>query len=279
MPPDLIYGQPDTTSSDPGLFGPGSVSWRIHGDPAGLPSGVRALLLQALYPEAMAGVAQHSNYREDPWGRLIRTAEYIGVITFGTTEEAERAAARVRKVHRALGVDAPELLMWVHAGFTDSLLDGATRVGLSDADADAYVAEQVTAAELIGLPRDDVPTTATQLRDYYEYVRPRLRVIPEAREGAKLIVVPPMPGRARWLTPAQPLWAGLAATAFGMLPGWARRLYLGPIFGTASVLNPLNDQQATLSLRSWRLAFLALPEHVRRGPHMTAAYERLGLDV
>ncbi|MEU2630727.1 oxygenase MpaB family protein, partial [Kitasatospora sp. NPDC007106] len=83
-----------------GLFGPESVTWRVHADPAMLLGGLRALLLQALHPLAMAGVSQHSAFREDPWGRLDRTAAFIGAVTYGTGEEAREAVDRVRRVHR-----------------------------------------------------------------------------------------------------------------------------------------------------------------------------------
>ena len=91
-----------------GLFGPHSVTWRIHADPSGLLGGVRSLLLQALHPVAMAGMAAHSDYRVNPWGRLIRTIEYVGITTYGTADDANSAAARVREVHRRLGLDAQD---------------------------------------------------------------------------------------------------------------------------------------------------------------------------
>ena len=83
-----------------GLFGPDSITWRLHSDPILLVGGIRALLLQALHPLALAGVAQHSGFKEDPWGRLGRTAEFVGTLTYGTRSEAVKAAARVRGAHR-----------------------------------------------------------------------------------------------------------------------------------------------------------------------------------
>lgn len=287
--PQLVYGDPDITSTDVGLFGPGSMSWRVHADPAALVAGVRALLLQALHPEAMAGVARYSDYREDPWGRLLRTAEYIAVTTFGTTQEAEHAAAVVRRVHARLGLDHPELLLWVHAGFVDSLLSSYQRsVGdrLSGADADRYVEEQRVAARLIGLAPGDVFSTVRDLRDYMTHMRPTLRITAEAREAARFVVVPPMAATVRWLTPAQGLWAALAATAFASLPAWARAEYgrdLGvvtPVISRALHGVPvLADLQADLAVRGWRRALLALPLSVRTGPHLQAAATRLGLDL
>ncbi|HZG94208.1 MAG TPA: oxygenase MpaB family protein, partial [Mycobacteriales bacterium] len=125
--------QPSRQAVDHGLFGPHSVTWRLHADPAMAFAGLRALLMQAIHPLAMAGVAQHSTFREDPWGRLARTGEYIGVTTFGTTEEARRMGALVRGIHRkVVGVEEesgtpyrasdPDLLLWVHCAQVDSVL-------------------------------------------------------------------------------------------------------------------------------------------------------------
>ncbi len=92
-------GTPDRSERDRdvGLFGPGSVTWRIHADPATLIGGLRALLVQALEPRAMAGVDQHSAYQADPWGRLRRTTMFVQETTFGDTATAEAACARVAR--------------------------------------------------------------------------------------------------------------------------------------------------------------------------------------
>ena len=208
------------TTPDPGLFGPDSITWRVHGDPVLAVGGLRALVLQSLHPLAMAGVAQHSGFRSDPWGRLQRTAEYIGQISFGTTVEAERAAARVRGIHRKLAgtdpdtgasfrIDDPELLLWVHCCEVDSFLSTVRRAGLplTDDDAERYLGEQVLAATLVGLRADAVPASAGDLADYFTEVRPRLRLSPQAREAARFLLLPPMPTWVQWLTPARPAWA------------------------------------------------------------------------
>src|SRR5512139_2477278 len=87
------------SDSDVGLFGPDSVTWRVHAEPILWIAGFRALLLQTLHPRALAGVLQNSRFREDPWGRLFRTAEFFGQTIFGTTETAEAAGLRVRRMH------------------------------------------------------------------------------------------------------------------------------------------------------------------------------------
>ena len=87
-----------------GFFGPESVTWRIHADPSFSVGGLRALLLQALHPVAMDGVARFSGgFREQPWPRLIRTATYVDTLTFGTRTEAVEAVTRVRSIHERLG--------------------------------------------------------------------------------------------------------------------------------------------------------------------------------
>lgn len=288
--PTYVFGEPGRVDPDPGLFGPESVSWQVHADPASAVGGIRALLLQALHPEAMAGVARWSDYREDPWGRLTRTAEYIGVITFGSTTEATHASEQVRTVHARLGVDSPDLLLWVHAGFVDSLLHTYRLSHPRFTGSDDYVREQVRAAELVGLPAADVFGDAAGLADYFQQVRPQLRATEDAMLAARMLLVPPMAPQVRWLTPAQGLWAVLAATAFATLPLWAQQLYaeaaglpgapagLQPII-SASVSNTqwLRDAGSSVSVRGIRAVLMGLPADVRTGPHLAAARERLGL--
>ncbi|MDQ2710348.1 MAG: DUF2236 domain-containing protein, partial [Actinomycetota bacterium] len=192
--------------TDAGLFGPDSVTWRVQGDPSMLLAGLRALMLQTLHPLAMAGVAQHSDFRGDPWGRLFRTAEYVAVTTYGTTREAERAGARVRGVHRSvIGIEPesglpyragdPELLRWVHCVEVESFLSTAVRCGLrlTREEQDSYVDEQRRSAVLVGLDPANVPGSVAQMRAYYDDVRPRLRATAEARRGVRFVLAPPMP--------------------------------------------------------------------------------------
>ncbi len=216
---------------DYGLFGPGSVTWRIHAHRSMLIGGLRALLVQALEPRAMAAVAQHSSFSRDPWARLRRTSEYLITTTFEDTSAAETAGARVRAVHAAVsGVDPvtgrpyraddPELLGWVHAVEVDSFLAAYRVYGgrLSDADADRYVAEMVRAGELVGLAADEMPASVPQLSRYLSEVR-GLCVSETTREAMRTLLAPPMPALLR------PLWAVVVAAAVGILPPRARELY------------------------------------------------------
>jgi uncharacterized protein (DUF2236 family) len=268
-----------------GFFGPDSVTWRVHADPSFSVGGLRALLLQALHPVAMDGVARNSEFRAQPWPRLFRTAAYVDTLTFGTRREALRAVRRVRAVHRRLGgtepttgrtyrVDDPDLLLWVHCCEVDSLLSVARRAGvpLTDDDADRYVAEQVTAAVLVGAVEEDVPHTTAELAGYFERMRPQLAATAAARDACRLVLLPPMPAWVRFLTPARPAWGTLAGLGFATLPRWARRMYSLPGLG-------LTDAAATAGLRAFRQATLALPQRVRRSPIVWAGIDRVAAPV
>jgi uncharacterized protein (DUF2236 family) len=192
--------------ADLGLFGPGSVTWRVHAEPILLVAALRALLLQALHPRPMAAMAQLSDYRSQPWRRLMRTANYVGTVIYGTTEEAQAAGRRIRALHSRLRatdprtgetfrIDDPELLRWVHVTEVESFLGVARRAGvaLTDAEADAYYAEQRRAAELVGLTGDDVPGSQAEVAAYYNRMQPQLAVTKEAAEALGFILAPPMP--------------------------------------------------------------------------------------
>ncbi|HEX5859782.1 MAG TPA: oxygenase MpaB family protein [Microbacterium sp.] len=163
---------------DAGYFGPGSASWAVHGGMATMVAGIRALLVQALHPGAMAGVHDWSRYREDPLGRLTGTIRWLITVTFGDRATAERSSAMVRSLHRRVQgeyTDAaghtrsyragdPDLIEWVHLAFTDSFLAchelWEARI---PGGPDAYVREWALAGRLMGM--DSPPQTAAELRD------------------------------------------------------------------------------------------------------------------
>lgn len=212
----------------PRWFTPEDPVWRVHADASMFPAGIRALLLQSLHPLAMAGVAAHSGYQGDPWGRLQRTSEFLATTTFGTIEHAERQIARVRAIHervrgtapdgRPYAASDPHLLMWVHVTEADSFLTSYQRyadVPLSDAEADLYVAQTGVVARRLGVL--DPPETVADLRGAIASYRPELAGTPQARAAARFLLVhPPLPLAAR------PGYAALAAGAVAMLPRWAR---------------------------------------------------------
>lgn len=217
---------------DGGLFGPRSVVWRVNRDRSFPLAGMRSLMVQALHPLAMAGVAQHSTWQQDPFGRLAATSGYVLTTTYGDTQSALAAADWVRNVHKHVrGIDPettlpysaedPDLLLWVHAAMVESIVTVVQRYGrpLSDEDADAYVREMVRFAEIVGVPADQVPATVASLRAYIESVELR-RVTPAAKEAIGIVLDPP------GLEPEQrELWHDLGQVAIGSLPAWAREMY------------------------------------------------------
>nr|WP_240942210.1 oxygenase MpaB family protein [Planosporangium thailandense] len=262
-----------------GLFGPDSVTWRVHAESILALGGMRALYLQTLHPRAMAGVAQNSGYRADPWGRLERTAIYVATVVYGTTAQAHRAGEHVRRLHARMRatdpdtgelfrVDEPELLRWVHVTEVDSFLTTARRAGLAltDDEADRYVDEQRRAAELVGLDADQVPRSVAEVNDYYREILPSLRMTREAAEGALFLSAPPLPWGLGY-TPARAAWLGLSALVVSLLPPWARKLYGLPGL-------PTTDLTASLSTRALRLSLRALPRRLVEGPIYRSAMDR-----
>jgi uncharacterized protein (DUF2236 family) len=227
-----VSGIPEHPADD-GFFGPASVAWRISGDAAGLIAGLRALLMQALHPLAMAGVDQHSGWRQDPVGRLAATTGYLTTVTFGERAVATEASEQVRRIHEHVrGTDTvtgqsysagdPALLLWVHAAFVDAAIVARDLFGtpLSPADADRYVAEMVAAAVLVGVPAGQVPDSTAALAAYIESVRPELRCTPAAAESMAYLLAPPGLDED-----VAEIFADIRDGAVASLPDWARDLY------------------------------------------------------
>ena len=192
----LFYG------GDPGLFGPESVSWTVIGDAASFVGGVRALLIQAAHPEVVAGVGDHSRYREDPLGRLSRTSAYVTATTYGAMPEVEQAVAQVRRIHRvvsgtssrgiAYDADDPGFSAWVHNALTDSFLVANQNFGtnrLDPKEADRFVLEQTRVGALLGA--DPMPTTAAELSRWIEW-HPELAPSPEMDDAVDFLTDPPL---------------------------------------------------------------------------------------
>ena len=216
-----------------GFFSPGSVAWRVSGDLSSPVAGLRSLMIQALHPLAMAGVDQHSDWREDPVGRLAATSSYVATILYGERAVAERAAAHVRRIHeRVTGVDQetgrpyaandPALLLWVHAALVDSGIAACNLLGdpLSAAEADQYVAEMTVAAHIVGVPEQMVPSSAEELAKYIASVRPELRRSAAAKESMGYLLDPPGLDEE-----VAEIWQDIREAAVISLPDWARELY------------------------------------------------------
>lgn len=220
----------DAPAGDPGLFGPDSVTWRIHADfPGMLSGGLCALMLQTLHPRALAGVWDHSNFREDLVGRLRRTTDFVAGTTYAGRAEATRLIARVQAIHaRVQGTaadgtpyraDDPALLTWVHVTESYGFLQGYRRYcrAVPTALADAYYAEGACVAEALGAT--DVPVCEADVAAYFASVRDTLRYDERSREVlavlSRMRLPVPMAGLSRDLF----LGAGAA-----LLPDWANHL-------------------------------------------------------
>lgn len=226
-------GEVDLTRppNDDGLFSPGSAAWRVHGDfSAMMIGGISALLLQMLHPLALAGVWDHSGFRDDRHGRLKRTARFIAATTFGSTETARAAIAQVRRIHDRVGgtlpdgtsysANDPALLTWVHVAEVDSFLRAYLRYrdpAMSAADQECYLAETAAIAEALGAA--DVPRSRKEIDAYYARVRPELRADHRTREVATALLAP---GDDRATTSAMNL---AVAAAIDLLPPWAQALH------------------------------------------------------
>ncbi|NRQ39647.1 DUF2236 domain-containing protein [Nonomuraea sp. NN258] len=267
---------------------PQSATWQVHLDRAMWVGGVRGLMLQALHPLAMRGVWQNSNFQEDPFGRLRRTADFVGRVTFGTPAEADEIGRRVRGIHRRLRiddpdtgrthrVDDPELLLWVHCAEVSSYLEVARRggLGLTERQADRYLYEQRKSATYVGLHLEDVPGSCAEMDAYFKQARSALRVTPESAATVRFLLWPRLPQELRLLSPGKPAYFPFGALCYYTLPDWARRMY--------GVLPEVPRATVTAGLRAFRLAMNSLPEHVHDRAFMpatrdmlSAARERLG---
>jgi uncharacterized protein (DUF2236 family) len=232
----------------------------VHRDASMFVGGLRALLLQSLHPLAMAGVAQHSDYRTDTWGRLQRTADFLAATTFGPIPVAEQAIARVRAVHtrvhgtapdgREYSANDPHLLRWVHVCEIDSFLAAHRRYGatsLTPEQADEYVHDTGVVAGKLGV--DDPPTTVDELRTALREYRGELAGTREAREAARfLLLEPPLPLAAR--AP----YALIAGAAVALLPVWTRWPLRLPLLPVSEALLVRPAGRAITELIRWSLS-------------------------
>lgn len=258
--------EPPDGPRDRGLFGPGSVTWRIASEPVMWIAGLRAMYLQALHPRVMLGTWQNTALArpDEAWGRFTRTVKFVQVRTFGTTAEVERAGARLRKIHASLrGTDAdgrefrldePELLLWVHCCEIGSYAEIARRSGMrvTGEELDAFVGEQRRSAAVVGLDAEIVPASMADLAAYFHRMRPSLRVTPEARQAMRASFTPRVPTA---LMPLRLIVPPLNVLGYATLPPWARRLYGTPALG-------LTDPAVTLALRAAYESTTRIPPRV-----------------
>lgn len=213
------------------LFGPETVSWRVLQESVLLIGGPRALLMQLAHPKVAAGVAEHTDFPADPFGRLRRTLEAMTTISFGSRRQARTALARIKGVHERVAgalidgeqyrADDPELLLWVHATLIDTVLEVERRYlgRLAAPGREAFYEESRDLARAFEIPSALVPPDLEMFRGYVgEQVR-ALEVGDVARELARSILHPPVP-----LLPA-PLWEPLRLVTVDMLPRPLREGY------------------------------------------------------
>ncbi|MGB8665242.1 MAG: oxygenase MpaB family protein [Serratia inhibens] len=222
----------ENPAGDPGLFGPQSVIWRVHCDfTSMLCGGVSALLLQMLHPLALAGVWDHSNFREDMLGRLRRTSQFVSVTTFGPTAEAERLIAKVRAIHlqvtgvsndgRPYAASDPDLLTWVHVVESSSFLASHLRYRnphLSPELQDRYYQETARVAAALGAR--DIPTSCAAVADYLQRMRPQLVCDERTREVARILLAAPAPSAL-----ARPFGWLVMQAGIDLLPVWAQQQF------------------------------------------------------
>ncbi|HEX9247077.1 MAG TPA: oxygenase MpaB family protein, partial [bacterium] len=213
--------------------GPGSLGWRIDREVVVLAGATAAFLLQLADPAVAAGVAQHSNFREDPYGRLQRTLISTFSVAFGSTDRAEGAIEHLNAIHRSISGTVPEsgadyealdpvLLLWVHA----TLIDTALRVydryvePLTDTEMDAYLRESRPVAVRLGVPESLFPDTVTELRAWMaeRIARGAVRVTPTARSLSGSVLYP-----SRF--PPRFVWTAAHLISFSILPPEILRAY------------------------------------------------------
>jgi uncharacterized protein (DUF2236 family) len=191
---------------DAGYFADGGAVWTVHAGTSTLIAGIRALLIQALHPGALAGVHDHSRYRDDPMGRLSGTVRWILCVTYGSTEQAQRETARVGRLHqrvrgtydaadgeRAYSAADADLVEWVHLAFTEAFL-GAHQIwgGPIPGGSDAYVREWAQAGRLMRVTAP--PETEAELRARLDAFIGALRRDERVDEVVRFLRRVPLPG-------------------------------------------------------------------------------------
>ena len=237
---DRTRGETPVVRREDGLFGPRSVAWRVHGDVTSMMvGGIAGLLLQMLHPAVLAGVWDHSKFRDDMQGRLRRTARFIALTTYGGRDEAEAVIARVRRIHdqvvgvlpdgRAYAANDPAMLAWVHATETTTFLDGWVRYGepgMRAAEQDRYFAEMAQVGSALGA--DPAPRSRAEARRFIQAMRPELSYDERTREVAGLVLHRRAPQAF-----AEPLQRLTMQAGVDLLPEWARRMHglANPVLG------------------------------------------------
>ncbi len=238
LPDDLSISD---TDPDPGIMGPGSITWRLHHEQWLILGGARAFLMQAAHPKVAQGALDHSAYAEDPFGRVYRTVMAMSIFLTGTTHEVNTMARHINHLHATVtgvirqasagrhpegepysGMD-PDALLWVQVVFVDSMLSAyQTFVGpLSEAERNQYWQESLRYARRLGLTDAILPASHAAMQAYLReaIASGEVAVSPGARMVAQTILYPPLPWYRR------PLWGLVRLITSGQLPPELRRGY------------------------------------------------------
>ena len=272
--PKVDYSQP---LGDAGLFGPDSVCWRVHADPTSMfVGGFAALMMQALEPRALAGVFDHSSFRQDPFGRLRRTSTFVMGTTYGPRADAEALIARVRARHRSVkGIAADgrpyaasngELLTWVHVCEMYCFLRAHRRYvdpAMSLADQNRYYAEVALVAEKLGATA--IPRSVAEVTAYLARMRPHLQAGAGARSIHDFLSKTRPPSIATW-----PFARLLYQASVDLLPEWASRLSGLQRFRLGRKLLARNAMRQVGPIMRWALAGQNAPFRSR---------QRMGLEA
>ncbi|PVZ12573.1 MULTISPECIES: oxygenase MpaB family protein [unclassified Pseudomonas] len=226
----------DNPPGDPGLFGPGAAPWQVHRDfPSMMIGGISALMLQMLHPLALAGVWDHSNFRQDMLGRLRRTSQFIAGTTFGSTHDANWLIDKVVGIHRGVTGTAPDgrpyaasdpaLLTWVHVAEVSQFLAAHLRYvnpEMPATEQDRYYDEIALIATRLGATQ--VPRSRAQVTEYLEQQRAELVCDSRCREVVRLLLNAPSPSHL-----VKPAGQVMIRAGVDLLPSWARaQLGLSP---------------------------------------------------
>ncbi|MFJ1253930.1 oxygenase MpaB family protein [Cupriavidus sp. CuC1] len=220
-----------TPPGDPGLFGPDSVCWRVHDDfPTMMVGGIRALILQALHPLALAGVLEYSVFQQDMQGRLGRTAQFIAGTTYGSRRDADGLIDHVNRIHQrirgttpsgaAYSATDPGLLTWVHVAEASSFLSAYLRYmnpALPATEQDRYFAETACIARRLGAL--DVPETRASVDEYIRAHRDQLEASEKMYAAIRLLGE--LPGATPLARAMMPIFLG---AAIQLLPDWTQKL-------------------------------------------------------
>lgn len=235
---------------DCGLFGPGSVVWRVHASTSTLLGGARALVLQTLEPRALVGVDRHSRFKLDPIGRLQNTARFVTVASYASTQQLEEECRLINRIHASVKGDAdgttydatdPELLRYVHLSLVDSFLatyQAFSRAPLSDAEADAYVVEMNRLAPFLGFDSIELPGSVAEMRHMLSPTVARLVISPLTVTTLGFLRRPPLSSlhRVAYRPLLRAAVTSLDPQTRAMLPGVFGPSRLDPLYRTGGVL-------------------------------------------